>query len=120
MGCGLDDKPTATDEYDAHNGGQTINGLPVRLVEKVKAAGDHMVMLSASLIENGTSNLAECYMSIRSVFDGGKQYNHVQSGCFECRCYAPGTRVPAGPSWQLETLEYTIDSASGNVKLHCH
>ena len=27
-------------------------------------------MLSSSFFENETSNLAECYMSIRTVFDG--------------------------------------------------
>ena len=52
-------------------------------MEKVKACGDRLVMLSAQLITNETSNLAECYMSIRSIFDGGKQYNRVQSGSFE-------------------------------------
>ena len=118
VGCELDDEPTATDVHDARNCGQTINSLPVRLLEKVKAAGDRLVMLSASLIENETSNLAECYMSIRSVFDGGKQYNRVQSGSFEGRCCAAGMRVQVGPSWQLETLEYATSSTSGNVSLH--
>ena len=95
-----------------------MNSLPIGLVEKVKAAGDHLVMLSASLIENETSNLAECYMSILSVFDGSKQYNRVQSGSFEGRCYAVGMRVQAGPSWQLETLEYTTGSTCCNVSLN--
>ena len=118
IGCELDDEPTATDVHDARNGGQTINSLPVRLLKKVKAAGDRLVMLSASLIENETSNLAECYMLIRSVFDAGKQYNRVQSGSFEGQCYAAGMRVQVGPSWQLETLEYATGSTSGNVSLH--
>ena len=42
-------------------------------MEKVKACGDCLVMLSAQVVGNETSSLLECYMSIRSVFDGGKQ-----------------------------------------------
>jgi hypothetical protein len=89
----LDDEPTATDELDAHNGGQRISSLPIRLIEKVKAAGDWLVVLSASLNDNEISNLAKCHMSIRTLFDGGKHYNHIQSGSFIGRCYAAGLRV---------------------------
>ncbi len=32
------------------------------------------------LTDNQTSNLAECWMSFRSKFDGDKQVNRVQSG----------------------------------------
>ena len=71
----LDDQPTATDEHDACSGGSTVlSNLPVGLLEKVKACGDHLVMLSRQVIDNETSNLAECYMSIHG-FDGGKQFN---------------------------------------------
>ena len=77
----------------------------------MQAVGDRLVMLSAQLIDNHTSNHAECYMSIRSAFDGGKQYNRVQSGSFEGRCYTAGMRVQAGSSWQLEMLEYATSSA---------
>ena len=120
IGCELDDESTATDEHDARKGGATIalGGLPVGLMEKVQAVGDHLVMLSEQLIDNHTSNLAECYMSIRSAFDGGKQYNRVQSGSFEGQCYTAGMRVQAGPSWQLEALEYATSSAPRNVSHH--
>ena len=81
----------------------------------MKACGDCLVMLSAQLITNETSNLAECCMSIRSIFDGGKQYNRVQSRSFEGRCYAAGMRVQAGPTWQLETVEHILSEAPGKV-----
>lgn len=73
------DEPTA----DIHIGPKTLHSLSNGLLEKVKACGDRLVMLSAQLITNDTSNLAEYYMSICSIFDGGKQYNRVQSGSFE-------------------------------------
>ena len=112
----LDDQPTATDEHDACRGGSTVlSNLPVGLLEKVKACGDRLVMLSRQVIDNKTSNLAECYMSIRSVFDGGKQFNRIQSGAFEGRCYAAGLRVQVGPTWQLQTLEHATGVSSGKV-----
>jgi len=114
----LDDEPTATEVHDIHIGPTTLHSLPDGLLEKVKACGDRLVMLSAQLITNETSNLAECYMSIRSIFDGGKQYNRVQSGSFEGRCYAAGMRVQAGPTWQLETVEHILGEAPGKVSLH--
>lgn len=114
----LDDEPSATAEHEARGGGSTIvNCLPVGLIEKVKACGDCLVMLSAQVVGNETSNLAECYMSICSVFDGGNQYDCVQSGAFEGRCYAAGMRVQAGPTWQLDTLEHVTGETSGKVSL---
>ena len=119
IGCELDDESTATDEHDARKSGETIAlCLPVGLMEKVRAVGDRLVMLSEQLIDNQTSNLAECYMAIRSAFDGGKQYNRAQLGSFEGRCYTASMRVQAGPSWQLEALEYATSSAPGNVSYH--
>ena len=65
-----------------------MSHFPVGLLGEVKACSDRLVMLSRQVIDNETSNLAECYMYIRSAFDGGKQLNRIQSGAFEGRCYA--------------------------------
>ena len=92
-----------------------MNNLPVGLLEKVKACGDSLVMLSKQVIDNAAGNLAESYKSIHSVFDGGKQYNRIQSGAFEGRCYAAGLRVQVGPTWQLQTLEHATGVTSGQV-----
>ncbi len=54
-------------------------------------------------------------MSIRSVFDGGKEFNRIQSGAFEGRCYAAGLQVQIGPTWQLQTMEHTTGVSSGKV-----
>ena len=66
------------------------NPLPEGLFVKVLACGDRLVLLAPQLISNETSNLTECYMSIQSCFDGGKQYNQIQKGSFEHRCYVAG------------------------------
>ena len=114
----LDDEPTATEEHDIHIGPTTLHSLPDGLLGKVKACGDRLVMLSAQLITNETSNLADWYMSIRSIFDGGNQYDRAQSGSFEGRCYAAGMQVQAGPTWQLETVEHILGEVPGKVSLH--
>ena len=68
----LDDIPLATDEHDIHTGQTILHSVPAGLLEKVKACGNRLVLLSALLITNDTSNLAECYMSVHTIFDGGK------------------------------------------------
>lgn len=62
----LDDEPTATDELDARNGEQTMSSSPIRPIEKVEAAGDRLVVLSASLIDNETSNLASRMLHVNN------------------------------------------------------
>ena len=53
---------------------------------EVERAGNRIVSKAAQLISNNTTNLSECYMSIRAKMDGGKQINRIQSGSFEHRC----------------------------------
>ena len=58
------------DEDDTIQGGHSslFNQLPPGLFNKVMACSDRLVMLAPQLISNQTSNLAECYMSIRYHF----------------------------------------------------
>ena len=73
------------------------------------------MMLSSQLIDNETSNLAECYMSIRCQYDGGKQFNHIQSGSFETRCLAAGMRMQDGPTWPVMAMEQITQTDAGQV-----
>ena len=78
-----EDEPTPEDELAAQSGyTRPLSRLPDGLFRKVMACGDRLVMLAPQLI----SNLAECYMGLRAICDGGKQYNHIQSGSFEHHC----------------------------------
>lgn len=63
------------------------------------------LFLAEQLVDNQTNNLAECYMGMRSYFDGGKVYNRVQSGSFEGRCYAAGLRFQEGLQWITHTYQ---------------
>ena len=104
-------------EEDARNGYQSsLDSLPEGLFVKVQACGDRLVMLAGQLIDNETSNLAECYMSIRACFDGGKQYNRIQSGAFEHRCYSAGLRMQNGPRWLGDTLQLVTGEQTGKVR----
>ena len=69
---------TPEDELAARSGfRRSLEHLPDGLYRKVLACGDRLVVLAPQLISNTTSNLAECYMGLRSICDGGKQFNLV-------------------------------------------
>ena len=109
-------EPSADEEADARRGstGQ-LSTLSEGLFARVMACGDRLVMLAPRLITNQTSNLAEYYMSIRCYFDGGKQFNRIQCGSFEDRCYAAVLRVQNGPKWTAEFWEKTAGEKPGQV-----
>ena len=111
-----DNLPTATDEFRAQSRRPpSIVSIPAGLLDKIAACGDRLVMLSSQLIDNETSNLAECYMSIRCRYDGGKQMNRIQSGSFEMRCFAAGMRMQDGPTWPVEAMEHITRTECGQV-----
>ena len=56
-------------------------------------------------------------MSIQTCYDGGKQFNWIQSGSFENRCYAAGLRLQNGPSWLKETLLNATNIEPGKVNI---
>ncbi len=55
----------------------SISTVPDDLLIKLIQAGDRLVTIAPQLMSNSTSNLAECFMSIRAKFDGGKFVNKV-------------------------------------------
>lgn len=94
------------DEAEARSGyTASLDQLPEGLFFSVLRASDRIVSLAEQLVDNQTSNLAECYMGLRSSFDGGKVYNREQSGSFEGRCYAAGLRFQEGSQWITHTYE---------------
>ncbi len=80
-----------TDSYAVKQKEQLLNDLYFylnRLSEK-----------TTRLIGNFTSNLAECWMSVRCKFDGGKMVNRCFRGSFYARCYGGALRTMLGPAW---------------------
>ena len=76
-----------------------IDDLPAGLFRAVDTLGDRLVAKAPQLISNKTTNICENFMSIRCKMDGGKYFNHVQSGSFHHRCMAAALRVQCGPNW---------------------
>ena len=68
-------------------------------------AGDRLISKASLLIDDQTTNISECYMSVHSKMDGGKQINRIQSGAFQHRCMAAGLCLTLGPGWIAETWE---------------
>ena len=57
------------------------------------------------LIENSTTNLAECWMSIRMKLDGGKVINRCNRGSWHARCFGGALRQNYGPTWSPTVWE---------------
>ena len=66
------------------------------------------------LIGNYTTNLAECWMHIRTKFDGGKVFNHCARGSWHTRCFAGGLRFNEGPKWSPVVWEKATGTDAGN------
>ena len=94
------------------NGQPNFHDLPPNLMFEVERAGDRLVSKAAQLISNSTTNLSECYMSIRAKMDGGKQINRIQSGSFEHRCMAAGLSLTLGPGWINTTWKHLFGACS--------
>ena len=58
-----------------------------------------LVAKAPQLLGNETTNVAECWMHIRSKFDGGKVINRSQSGSWEYRCMGAGLQQNLGKEW---------------------
>lgn len=82
-----------------NKGAAPTTPVPDDLYFRIQRAGDRLVSNASSLIENSTSNLAECFMGIRCKFDGGKVINRIQRGSFQYRCNGAGLRFQLGPDW---------------------
>ena len=108
---------TVEAEDDAMRGGNysSLDSLPSGLYAKVMACGDRLVVLAPQLIQNQTSNLAECYMAVRCCFDGGKYFNRIQRGSFEHSCYGAALRVQNGPQWPIGLWKKATGREAGKV-----
>ena len=83
---------------------------------RIQRAGDRLVGNAGSLINNSTSNIAECFMAICCKFDGGKVFNRIQRGSFEHRCNGAGLRFQLGPNWAPQAwLNATGQQPSQNM-----
>ena len=65
---------------DARQGGLTPTKVNEKMLHDIQAVLSRLVAKASQLLGNNTTNLAECWMHIRTKFDGGKVINRSQSG----------------------------------------
>ncbi len=79
----MDDTPMT--EFEARLGGITHSEVDSKMLHDISTLVSRLVAKSNQLVGNHTTNLAECWMHIRTKFDGGKVINRSQSGSWEHR-----------------------------------
>ena len=87
--------------------------LNPKILKDVGIILNRVAQKSARLIGNYTKNLAECWMHIRTKFDGGKIFNHCSRGSWHTCCYAGGLRFNNVPKWSPIVWEKTTGTAAG-------
>ncbi len=92
-----DDDPTV--EQEVRQGGSEPIEVNPKLFHDVQVALSRLVGKADQLLGNCTTNLAECWMHIRTKFDGGKVINRSQSGSWEGRCMGAGLQQNLGKDW---------------------
>ena len=66
-------------------------------------------------VGNFTTNLAECWMHIRTKFDGGKQINRCQGSAWNARCAGATLRQNFGPNWGPKSWESIMTADANQV-----
>ena len=103
------DDPTT--EADARRGEQIPTKINPKLCHDIQTALSRLVRKASQLIDNVTTNAAECWMHIRSKFDGGKVINRSQSGSWEYRCMGAGLQQNKGKQWGPEIWKDMTNSS---------
>ena len=73
--------------------------LSADLHQDVLAILERMAKKANRLLGNFTTNLAECWMSVRCKFDGGKDVFRCRRGSWNARVYGAGLRQLMGHNW---------------------
>ena len=84
-----------------------------KLLNDIAVILNRVAAKSDRLIGNYTTNLAECWMNIRTKFDGGKMYNHCQRGSWHTRCFAGALRFNEGANWSPQVWEKSTNTVAG-------
>ena len=73
--------------------------LSADLHQDVLAILERMAKKANRLLGNFTTNLAECWLSVRCKFDGGKNVFRCRRGSWNARVYGAGLRQLMGHNW---------------------
>ena len=98
---------TAEHDMEESRGPSPLGRIDVgsEVLKDVNKLLERLSSNASRLIENTTTNMAECWMSIRSKFDGGKIINRCFRGSWHARCFGSALRMNNGPSWSPNLWE---------------
>ncbi len=102
-------------QHEARQGGSTPMKPNPKMMHDIQTALSRLVSKASQLIENVTTNVAECWMHIRSKYDGGKVINRSQSGSWEHRCMGAGLQQNMGKEWGPEMWKQITSSSPNKV-----
>ncbi len=108
-----DDDPSV--EQEVRHGGIEPVEVDPKLFHDVQVALSRLVGKAHQLLGNSTTNLAECWMHIRTKYDGGKVINRSQSGSWEGRCMGAGLQQNLGKDWGPKVWEQMSGESPNNI-----
>ena len=101
-------------QEESRLGWQSSSNINTKLLKDVTVLLDRVASKSNRLLGNFTSNLAECWMPIRTKFDGGKVVNHCNRGSWHTRCFAAALRFNEGSQWSPKVWEKVTATKAGD------
>ena len=111
VGGVLDEQVEAWAEGNASSayvakGKDVTDQLPNGLINDIQCLTQKKLLTKLEqLLGNFTSNLAECWMSIRTKFDGGKRINRCTGSSWNSRCAGASLRFQFGPMWSSQVWQ---------------
>ena len=100
-------------ELSRYSSTLSYSDLKSDMLSDISVLLDRVANKSKRLINNTTTNLAECWMHMRTKFDGGKVYNLCNRGSWHTRCYGGCLRMNVGPQWSPTVWKQVTDSSPG-------
>ena len=98
---------SSLEEQEESRCGTDVSCNNNKLIHDVIIILNKVASKSDRLIGTYTTNVAECWMHIRTKFDGGKVFNHCSRGSWHTRCFAGGLRFSEGPKWSANNRNFT-------------
>ena len=86
-------------EKKARQGGLTPTKVNDKMLHDIQAVLNRLVGKANKPLGNHTTNRAECWMHMKTKFDGRKVINRPQSGSWEHMCMGAGLRQNMGVEW---------------------
>ena len=89
--------------------------IDFEFIYEIKKRLNQYANKAESLVYNYTTNIAECWMSIRVRMEGGKQVFRGGKGSFNHRAAGASCRLNMGPTWSLKLWEKCLNQRANYI-----